>query len=307
MSPVFTTRRRAEEFAALVEDPSTAGADSARYAELLDVVGAMRDTPAPQARPEFVADLRSRLLAEAATTTVPEETARLTLPPRKSSRERRIAAVVGGIALVGASTSVAMAAEQSLPGDALYPVKRAIEDVHTRISLGDAEKGQTVLASAGDRLDEASALTRSGDTADRARVSSTLDDFADQVTQASDLLLADYAQSGRQDSVTRLRSFASSSLDRLSSLEPTVPGQARDELVRAAQVLVAVDAAAHQACPDCGGGITSIPPVFAASAQTSGASPSTTSARRHRGRHAPLPVAAEEARALEHPDPAGAG
>ena len=59
MSPVFAARRRAEEFDALVE-ARTAGrpVDDARFDDLLDVVGALRSTPQPQARPEFVADLR---------------------------------------------------------------------------------------------------------------------------------------------------------------------------------------------------------------------------------------------------------
>ena len=277
MSPVFTARRRAEEFATLVEDPSTPGGGAARYAELLDLVAAMQAAPAPVARSEFVADLREQLVAEAASATVPEQTARLSLPPRRRARERRIAAVVGGIAIVGASTSVAMASEQALPGDALYPVKRAIEDVHTNISIGDADKGHTVLANAGDRLDEVTALTRSGDAGDEAQVASTLDDFTAQATEASDLLLSDYAVSGHQASVTALREFAAASLDRLTTLEPQMPGQARDELVRAAKVVVAIDAAAHQACPGCGEGITTIPPIFAVSSETAAGSPSAGS------------------------------
>ncbi|HWU22396.1 MAG TPA: hypothetical protein VN088_12770, partial [Nocardioides sp.] len=57
--------RRAEEFDAAVSGRAQ-GTSQERYAELLDVVSAMRAVPQPAARPEFVADLRSRLMTAAA-------------------------------------------------------------------------------------------------------------------------------------------------------------------------------------------------------------------------------------------------
>ena len=263
MTPVFAARKRAEEFAALVEDLSTSRADDARYAELLDVVAAMRETPAPEARPEFVADLRAQLMAEAETALVPADTSRLTLPPRKPARERRIAAAVGGLALVGATTSVAMAAQSALPGDALYPVKRAIESVQTGLSVDEGQKGSTMLGNAGDRLAEVEELSQSGDPQDSVVIADTLNDFTDQTVQASDLLISDYEQTGDQADIDQLRDFTSRSLDQLTALESTVPADARDELMHAAQVLIAVDGAAQQACPSCdGSGITKVPPMF---------------------------------------------
>jgi len=265
MTPVFAARRRAEEFAALVEAPSTSAADDARYSQLLELVVAMRATPAPEARPEFVADLRARLMAEAETALVPEDASRLTLPARRPARERRIAAAVGGLAVVGATTSMAMAAQSALPGDALYPVKRAIENVHTGLSVGEAQKGSTLLDNAGGRLDEATELSRGGDLEDNVVIADTLNDFTDQAAEASDLLLADYAQTGDQDSIDELRDFTASSLDQLTELEQLVPAEARDELMHAAQVVIAIDTAAQQACPSCDGGVTKIPPMFTAS------------------------------------------
>jgi len=67
MSPVFSARRRADEFDSLVEAAASGQrVEDARFAELLEVVGTLRSTPAPEARPEFVADLRSRLMTAAA-------------------------------------------------------------------------------------------------------------------------------------------------------------------------------------------------------------------------------------------------
>ena len=261
----FTVQRRAEEFDTWVESASTYDASETRDAELLALVGALRAGPEVQARPEFVATLRERLMAEAATTLVPDDVSRLTLPARRPVRERRLAAVVGGIALVGATTSLAVASQSALPGDSLYPVKRAIEQAHTGLSVGEGSKGTTILANAADRLDEVDALTRQDRFGDEVRIADTLNTFTDQATEASDLLLADYSHTGQASSIAQLRDFASASLTRLAGLEPLVPAEARDELIRAAGVLTTIDTEAALRCDDCGGaGIASIPPVLVA-------------------------------------------
>lgn len=269
MTPVFAARRRAEEFAALVEGTSTRELHDAAYVELLELVGALRDEPRVQARPEFTASLRERLMTAAATELVAPSADRLALPPRRRSRDRRIAVAVGGFALIGATTSVAMAAQSALPGDALYPIKRALENAHTGVSVSEGQKGETLLANATGRLDEVSALSQGGDLEDSMAIADTLDVFTDQASQASELLLADYARNGDEHSVAELRDFAASSLEQLTALEPLVPAEARDELYTAAHVLLQIDAAARQACPACGGtGITEVPAIFAASAGT---------------------------------------
>lgn len=259
----FTAQRRADAFDALVEGRST-GDQATRDADLLELVGALRSTPQIQARPEFVADLRAQLMAEADTALVPADTSRLRLPDRQPRRERRLAAVVGGIAIVGATTSVAVASQSALPGDTLYPIKRAIEGAHTGLSVGEGNKGNVALANASDRLDEVDALTRQDGLADDLRIAQTLSTFTDQATQASDLLLSDYAHSGNESSIAALRDFSSASLDQLAALEPFIPVEARDELIRAAQMLQAIDAEAAQRCPTCGGTpIESVPPALA--------------------------------------------
>ena len=62
-----------------------------------------------------------------------------------------------------------------------------------------------------------------------------------------------YAENGDQASISELRDFTADSLDQLTALESQVPDAAEDELVRAAQLLVEIDAAAQRACPLCAG------------------------------------------------------
>ena len=271
MTPVFSARRRAEEFDSLIERSSGADLTDARYAEFLEIVGALRATPPVEARPEFVSDLRGQLMLAAQTQLVPAEQARLQLPARRP-RDRRIAAAVGGFAIVGATTSMAMAAQTALPGDVLYPLKRAIENVETSLSVNEGAKGATMLANASGRLDEVSELSREGGLDDTTAIAETLNTFTEQATAASDLLLSDYASTGDESSISDLRDFTSLSMETLSTLEDLVPAEARDELLHAARVLSQIDSEAQQACPDCGGvGITEIPKILATSSTFGGA------------------------------------
>lgn len=268
----FRAQRRADEFDALVEGLSTTGpatdpatGPATRDADLLELVGALRSTPAVTARPEFVADLRAQLMVAAETALVPDDLSRLTLPPRRSRRERRLAALVGGIAIVGASTSVAMASQSALPGESLYPIKRALESAHTGLSVGDGDKGRTELSRASTRLDELTSLT-SRTPADDVRIAHTLTAFTNQATHGADLLVADYSHHGTTSSITRLRDFAATSIDRLHAVEPAVPYDARDELLSAASVLAQIDAEAAQRCPTCDTApVTTLPPGLAVS------------------------------------------
>jgi hypothetical protein len=264
MSPVYASKRRADEFQALVDHQQLGETADAQLGDLLLLVESLRDIEPVMPRADFSTSLRERLMVAAETELAPgSPAAKLAMPPRRTKRERRIAAAVGGLALVGASTGLAAAAQTALPGDPLYPLKRAIENAHTGLTMGDQAKGTTLLSSAQDRLDELTRLSARGD--DQDAMSQTLNDFTDQATQASDLLLADYAQSGHASSVAELRDFAATSLDALADLAPQVDGDAHGALIHAAGVLTQIDAAAERACSQCGGaGISDLPAILTA-------------------------------------------
>ncbi|MEV7430047.1 DUF5667 domain-containing protein [Nocardioides sp. NPDC092400] len=271
MSPVFAARRRAEEFDALVEGASTRELHDTRTVQLAELVGALRATAPVEPRPAFVADLRERLVAEAATVLVAaparggkDVESRLTVSPRRTARDRRIAAAVGGFAIVGATTSMAMAAQSALPGDTLYPLKRAIENAQTGFSVSDSQKGSALLANAEDRLHEVEELTRSEEAAGPLTtdtIATTLAEFSDQASAASELLISDYEDNGHAEAIAELRDFTGESMDALAGLEAVLPEGARPALIQAAQLLTQIDAQAAALCTVCGGdGISVIPP-----------------------------------------------
>lgn len=270
MTPVFPARG-AEEFDRLVESLSTGRPDDtlrdARTADLLELVSTMRSVEPVAPRADFSVALRERLVLAADELLVPDEDVRrLTLPPRARARDRRVAVLVGAAALVGASTSLAVAAQSALPGELLYPLKRVLEDAGTGAQLSADARGVSLLGNATDRLSEVTELLRTGDLREGPAIASTLVTFSDQSLEASDLILGDHETSGDDDAVEELRDFAATSLQTLAQLEALLPDEAKDELQYAAEVLTEIDAAAARACPSCTGGITQIPPVLLSSA-----------------------------------------
>lgn len=258
MTSVVPARRRAEEFATLVD----AGAvDDPRHAVLLEVVATLRALEPAAPRAEYVADLRDRLMAEAdvALTTVDH---RLMLPPHtRTRRDHRLAVVTGTIVALGATSSVAVAAQNALPGEVLYPIKRAIESVQTTVQTDDIARAERILDIASGRLAEASELARRGGDAEAA-LPETLQDFTDHALEASNLLLGEYAETGDASVIEKLRAFASESMSTLAAIDALVPTELRAELNAVALALAQIDEMAAEACPSCGGGITELPSMF---------------------------------------------
>lgn len=250
-------RRRAEDFAARVDtapaDPRPCHEVSGQSdAPLLALVGALRSTEAPAPRPVFVSDLRERLMTEAAEVLSPA-TARLTLPPRThNARERRLVAAASVAVLLGGSASMAAAAQNALPGEALYPIKRGLEQAGTTFSLAEDAKGSRILGQAADRLDEVSRLGVSGGPALEDQVAGTLDDFIDQSRAGAGLLFASYEETGDAADVTEVREFTAESLEGLAVLAQQLPPSLGDQLSAAAVALQDLDATAAELCVECG-------------------------------------------------------
>ena len=217
--------------------------------------------PRVRRRPARAADGRGRRPRSSPPTPRTPHAAR---PPHRR-RERRLAAAVGGLAIVGATTSMAVAAQTALPGDSLYPRQAAIENAaHRPHASARAARASTLLANASGRLDEVDALSRERRPAATSAASpTTLDDFTDQAIEASDLLLADYASTGDEPRSHELRDFAAASLDQLAALEPLVPAEARDELIRRRRRARprSTPRPRRPARPAAAAGITEIPPA----------------------------------------------
>ena len=267
MSTLTRSRHRAEELAALVDGgpapsrPAPAGsAARAELDRLVDVVTVLREraTADEAARPgdAFTAELRERLMAEAREVLGPQQSA-LVLPARpRGRRERRLVAAATVAVLLGGSAGMAAAAQGSLPGEALYPIKRGLENVRTDLATSPAAQGRSLLAQAGDRLTEAEGLSAAGGGAE-SQLAGTVATFTRQARQGADLMLTAYADDRDPETVAQLRSFAARDQARIARLAATAPPSAEAALRRAATTLHAIDTRASQACADC----SALPPL----------------------------------------------
>lgn len=263
MTAAFSARRRGDEFEALLSrgtDAPLTERDAARFAALLALVSDLRAIPEVAPRAEFVSSLRERLMVEADTVLLrqPATPSRLAMPAPSRTRDRRVGALLGGVALVGATATMAVAAQTSLPGESLYGVKRGIESVQVRFAGDDVARGRTLLAQAGTRLTELEELA-AGDGGNDVLVPDTIDDFTAQSGEGVRSLLAAYDRGGSDEDVQRARDFTSTSMERLAALQYQLPPSARDELLAAGRTLTDLDLEISSACPTCTGGITTTP------------------------------------------------
>jgi hypothetical protein len=253
MSPLISARRAAEDFARVVDGIQVD--DAERFHDLTATVDQLRAQEIPVARAEFVADLRTRLMAAADTILVPvEKPARptnvVTLSPSIRRHNRRLAVAAAAFVVVGGTAGVAAAAESALPGSPLYPIKRGIESAQVSLNSSDAAKGHDLISQAGTRLDEIDGLMNDGDST--SQVTHTLSSFKRSATSGADLLFVAYQRDGNVDDLAKLRGTFSEQLSRLQDLARLAPPTAQPDFASATALLADLDQQARVLCSNCG-------------------------------------------------------
>jgi hypothetical protein len=252
MTPLISARRAAEDFARVVDDSSVDVAD--RYRDLTACVDLLRAEPPSDARPEFVADLRSRLMSAAdnllvAAPSQPRLAPVVTLAP-PSRRRHRLGVAAAALVIVGAGTGVAAAAESSLPGDPLYPIKRGIESAQVSLNTSDTAKGHDLIAQAGTRLDEIDGLMSDGDAT--SQITDTLAAYQRTASKGADLLFVAYQRGGSSEDLAQLRSALGDQLDQLGQLAGQAPPTTQPSFASATALLGDLDQQARVLCGNCG-------------------------------------------------------
>ena len=277
MTSLFGPRRRAEEFARADEAMSGDGAlrgDGAAGLDretttLLQLAASLRSMSAADdlAMPgeAFSLDLRERLVTEAATVLVAQRvetgsrtvaaaddpTTRGSTPRGWARGRRRFATATATVAiLMGGTAGMASAAQESLPGQALYPVKRGLEKAAVTFSGSPVDRGRELLTQASGRLDEVQGLMDAG-AAERTQIPGTLDTFNEQAREGAELLMSSYESTDDETAMVTLRNFTASSMDTIEDLASEAPDQALTGLDDAAVLMQEVDTAADEVCPGC--------------------------------------------------------
>jgi hypothetical protein len=154
------TRRRIEELDALLEGrlaPEDASAASRRLASVATTVLDHDPLPAVELGAERKAAIRQQLLADIAALPAPvTERAREALLPRmrRATNQARVAVASTMAASMVGTTGVAVAAQEALPGDALYGIKKATESLRLSLAGDQVAAGRLELRFAEERLEE---------------------------------------------------------------------------------------------------------------------------------------------------------
>ncbi len=234
--------------------PDPAASTDPRVRALL---AALRDLPSSPAvpAPEFRAELRGQLIA-AAPRLVEEGVAEPATERPRRRGPRRAVAVAGALVAVSAVVLGLLVwfSGKSLPGDTLYSVKRASEDVKLALTGGDVARGKTYLAQAGTRAEEVLGVwtdsigssappTEASQIKPRADrlMSETLDDADSDARHASRLIAGKTVSSKSPDPLTAVMDWGPGQVKLLSAITSAIPvGTLHDRAAASASLANAV-------------------------------------------------------------------
>lgn len=227
-------RQRTRQFALAVDGPSLPGTalngtaldvalDDVALVPLARLAGSLNGMGAVAPTDAFKLALRNRLLAVGAVTTPARG-----LPQPAPWRRRLIAASAVVAISTGSAAGLAVASSDALPGDRLYEVKRAIENVRLALAPSDVAKAEHYLAIASTRLSEINAmLAANGNaTADPVLVEelrATLSDLADAVAAGSALFFEIFDRTADASVLAPLEQFLAERSIGLSNVRELLP------------------------------------------------------------------------------------
>lgn len=255
--------RRADLFADLLE--AQGRTDDPEVAPALALATALRAVPAARGpRPEFRDALRQRLVAVATVqgvgATAQSPSVRMRELGGSWRFQRRMAVLAGSAAALTAFAGVGLGASRSLPGDPLYGMKRATEDVQLAVTFGAEAKGKRHLEFARTRLDEVEALVgRSSalsdfmpgaagalgpltEAAKTSTILATLRDMDNETRAGADTLVDVATSSGSIEPLRALDDFTQEQFADIRDVLPALPEAARPRARMSLSLLSAVAA-----------------------------------------------------------------
>ena len=228
------------------------------------LVNRLAALPPPKADPEFRAELRAQLVAVTPRLVAEGVTAEASAEPRRGTERalggvravwhrvpvRRPLVAVGILLAVFALllTGAVLLSRTTLPGDSLYGLKRARENIQLSLTSGDGARGKEYLTLAKRRVNEAAKLlARSGASGPAAAgginahtaglISGTLTDADSDLRNASRLLTGQAARTSSVDPLQLLLEWSPGQASRLTLIANRIPAGALHNRVVSSKLL----------------------------------------------------------------------
>jgi Domain of unknown function (DUF5667) len=152
--------------------------------------------------------------------------------------------LIFGALIFGPASTFAAATQDSIPGDALYPAKIAVENVHLAFTFDTVGKANVYLTLAEERVKEIESLSSKGKY---TAIVSTAQAYVDQITQADNLLKLGKKQNAVVTACAQhMEHVLKRSSNALAKLLITVPDEAKPAIVHAINVTEASKPDAQQ-------------------------------------------------------------
>jgi hypothetical protein len=186
---------------------------------------------------------------EASTALVPDPSQ--PVPTSRVLPRRRMVIATALVATSLGLGSMASASASALPGEALYPVKRATERVELTFHRGLADRGAFQLELAERRLREARELSERGDAELAAE---SIREFEETAAAGTADLMTSFREDESRAGLVVLNRFTTRTEVLLSTLAAQLPPEATAAVDDARQSLETIADQSEQMCPTCDGG-----------------------------------------------------
>jgi hypothetical protein len=261
----LTRRQRIEELDALLDGrlaPEHATASVRRLASVATTVVDHDPFPGATLGDDRKAALRDRLLADitASPTPVAERTREALAPRvrRAANRTRVAVASTMAAAMIG-TTGVAVAAQEALPGDTLYGVKKATESLRLSLAGDQVATGRLELLFAERRLEEIIEGSQDRRVASDDALIGALDEMDERSLSGAEQLIGVAEDDARPELIEEVAAFADRQAAALVAAYPDLPAAVRPHaedslgVLRRIQVELLVPAIERCDCVDPAG------------------------------------------------------
>lgn len=252
-------RAKSERFARALDEHqryAAEGEETDEFAEELAVVSALRtldsEGAAPSSRERIrnrIADGTTRSGADTPRASTPRENTHRRTGPHVGNRNRFAMAAATAVC-IGLAALTSQFAEDSLPGDMLYDVKRTAEALSVEVSFSEDARAAKHLELASTRVSELEALAAGHDTPRSHRTEGAplygpaLEDLGDSATQAARVVTTTATRSGGE-ALQSLGSWAAEHTQRVRALSDRTGEDVDDEIRASAELLAGIEARAN--------------------------------------------------------------